>query len=153
MKNRLAALIMAAILLLYIVIAGQRAVLLFASGNPVGIVMGIALAVMPVIALWLLWRELSFGIRSEHLVHLLEAAGGLPVEELPHRASGRPLREEADAEFPKYRAEAEAHPEAWQSWFRLGLAYDACGDRRRARAAVRHAIDLERGHTPRQERA
>ncbi|HEU0257467.1 MAG TPA: hypothetical protein VFQ96_06475 [Microbacteriaceae bacterium] len=140
---------MAALLLLYIVVAGQRAVLLFASGDAVGIAMGIALGVLPLIALWLLWRELSFGLRSQRLVRLLEAQGALPVDDMPHRASGRPLRDAADLQFPRYREEAERHPEAWQSWFRLGLAYDACGDRRRARAAVRHAIDLERGRRPR----
>jgi hypothetical protein len=144
MKNRLAALLMAALLLLYIVVAGQRAVLLLASGNPVGILMGVALAVLPLVALWLLWRELAFGMRSGHLVRLLESVGGLPGDDMPHRPSGRPLRAAADEQFPRYKAEAEEHPDDWQSWFRLGLAYDACGDRRRARQAVRHAIDLER---------
>jgi len=37
----------------------------------------------------------------------------------------------------------EAHPDDWRAWYRLGLAYDASGDRRRARGAVRQAIQLE----------
>ena len=32
----------------------------------------------------------------------------------------------------------------WRAWLRLGLVYDASGDRRRARAAVRRAIALAR---------
>jgi cytochrome c-type biogenesis protein CcmH/NrfG len=66
------------------------------------------------------------------------------VEDLPTRASGRPFRDAADEQFPQYRAEVESAPESWRAWFRLGLAYDASGDRRRAREALRQAIRLER---------
>ena len=59
------------------------------------------------------------------------------------RPSGRVVRSEADALFPAYRADVEAHPDDWRAWYRLGLAYDASGDRRRAREAVRRAIRLE----------
>lgn len=143
MKNRLAALIMALLLLLYIVLAGQRAVLLFEARSAVGIAAGCALILFPLIAIWALWREVSFGWRTEQLVKRLDAEGGLPVETAVTR-SGRPQREAADAEFPRYKAEVEAAPESWRAWFRLGLAYDASGDRRRARWALREAIKLSR---------
>jgi hypothetical protein len=145
MRNRLAALFMALLLLLYIVIAGQRAVLLFQAGTTLGIVAGCALVVFPLVAIWALGRELWFGWQTEKLVKRLDAEGGLPVETAV-RASGRPVREVADEEFPKYKAEVEAAPESWRAWFRLGLAYDASGDRRRARWALREAIKL--AHTP-----
>jgi tetratricopeptide (TPR) repeat protein len=110
----------------------------------VGIAMGVALIVLPFIAAWAIGRELLFGARTEKLVRLMAAEGTLPVDDLPHRASGRPLRDAADADFPQYKAEVEAAPESWRAWFRLGLAYDASGDRRRARAALRQAIELYR---------
>lgn len=144
-RNRLAALFMALILVVYLVLVVQRAVLLVASGSAVGIAMGLALIVLPLIGAWALSRELLFGVRTEKLVSLMAAEGTLPVDDLPHRASGRPLRDAADAEFPQYQAEVEAAPESWRAWFRLGLAYDACGDRRRAREALRRAIRLYRG--------
>lgn len=144
MKNRIAAIVMAVLLLLYVLLAGQRAVLLLGSGSAVGVVAGLALIVFPLIALWALWRELSFGFATERLVRRLDAEGGLPVEEAEVRASGRPLREAADAGFPRYQAEVEAEPQSWRAWFRLGLAYDASGDRRRARAALRRAIALSK---------
>ncbi len=144
MRNRLAALLMALLLVVYLVLALQRAVLLIVTGQPVGIAMGVALLVLPVIAGWAIGRELLFGARTEKLVRILEAEGGLPVEDLPTRASGRPLRDAADAQFPEYKAEVEAAPGSWRAWFRLGLAYDASGDRRRARAALRQAIRLYR---------
>jgi Flp pilus assembly protein TadD len=59
------------------------------------------------------------------------------------RPSGRIVREDGDAVFPSYRADVEADPGDWRAWYRLGLAYDASGDRRRAREAVRTAIRLE----------
>lgn len=144
MRNRLAALLMAVLLLVYLVLVTQRAVLLIATGEAVGIAMGIALFVLPVIAAWAIGRELLFGARTERLVRQLETEGKLPVEDLPTRASGRPFREAADEQFPQYQAEVEAAPESWRAWFRLGLAYDASGDRRRAREALRQAIRLER---------
>lgn len=145
MRNRLAALLMALILLVYLVLVVQRAVLLIASGSGVGIAMGVALIILPFIAAWAIGRELLFGARTEKLVKLMAAEGTLPVEDLPHRASRRPLRDAADADFPTYKAEVEAAPESWRAWFRLGLAYDASGDRRRAREALRQAIRLYRG--------
>lgn len=144
MKGRAAVVLMAVLLLLYLVLVGWRAVLFVQSGEPVGIVIGVALLILPLIGVWALVREIQFGIRSERLVRLLESQGALPVEDLPVRASGRPLRDAADADFPKYKAEVDAAPDDWQAWFRLGLAYDASGDRRRARGAIRRAIDLER---------
>jgi cytochrome c-type biogenesis protein CcmH/NrfG len=136
---------MAALLALYIVLVGQRAWLLIVSGDPIGVTMGIALIVLPVIAAWALGRELWFGVRAQQLGRRLESEGGLPADEVAVRPSGRVMREDGDAVFPAYRADAEAHPDDWRAWYRLGLAYDAAGDRRRAREAVRTAIRLESG--------
>lgn len=144
MKNRIAAIVMAIILLVYLVLVFQRSIMLIATGEPVGVAMGVALVLLPIIAAWAIGRELLFGAQTEKLVRILDAEGGLPVEGLPHRASGRPLRDAADAEFPTYKAEVEAAPESWRAWFRLGLAYDASGDRRRAREALRRSIRLYR---------
>ncbi|MFF9562054.1 tetratricopeptide repeat protein [Leifsonia sp. NPDC014704] len=144
MRNRLAAILMAVLLLVYLVLVTQRAIMLLLTGEPVGIAMGVALIVLPFVAAWAIGRELLFGARTERLVRQLDAEGALPVEDLPTRASGRPLRDAADEEFPRYRAQVEAEPESWRAWFRLGLAYDASGDRRRAREALRQAIRLER---------
>nr|WP_027479179.1 hypothetical protein [Gryllotalpicola ginsengisoli] len=133
---------MAALLLMYIVLAGQRAVLLLSSGSVWGVIGGLALLVFPLIALWALWRELLFGWRTEQLVRRLDAEGGLPVE--PATDSRQAARAAADAEFPRFKADVEADPASWRAWFRLGLAYDASGDRRRARWALREAIRLSR---------
>ncbi|TFC25917.1 hypothetical protein E3O53_06240 [Cryobacterium sp. TMT2-18-3] len=144
MKGRLAAGLMALLLVFYLVLVGWRAVLFLQSGEIIGIVIGVALLVLPLVGVWALVAELQFGRNSERLVRRLEAEGGLPVEELPIRPSGRPMRDEADAEFPIYKAAVDAAPDDWRAWFRLGLAYNSSGDRRRARGAIRTAIALER---------
>lgn len=143
MSARIGVAVMAVLLALYIVLVGQRAWMLLTSGDPVGIAMGAGLVVLPLIAAWALVRELLFGVRAQQLGRRLEAEGGLPADEVAVRPSGRVLREDGDAVFPAYRADVEAHPDDWRAWYRLGLAYDAAGDRRRARGAVRTAIRLE----------
>ncbi len=144
MKGRFAALLMAVLLALYIVLVGWRAVQFVMTGNPLAIAIGLSLIVLPIVGVWALIRELLFGVRTQRLVGVLTSEGGLPEEGLPTRASGRPLRDAADEDFAHYRAAVEQEPESWRAWFRLGLAYDASGDRRRARRAINTAITLER---------
>lgn len=143
MSARIGVAVMAVLLALYIALVAQRAWLLLVSGDPIGVLMGVVLVVLPVIGVWALGRELWFGVRAERLGRRLEADHALPSEEIEVKPSGRAVRAEADALFPAYRADVEAHPDDWRAWYRLGLAYDASGDRRRAREAVRRAIRLE----------
>ena len=135
---------MAALLVLYLVFVLQYAVILLGVGQPVATAMGVALLVLPLIGGWVLTVELLFVFRGERLLARLRAEGGLPVDDLPRLPSGRPEPEAADAQFPVYQAEVEATPESWRAWLRLGLAYDASGDRKRARWATREAIRLAR---------
>lgn len=136
--------VMAVLLVVYLAATLQLAIALLASGTPVAVTMGVALIILPLVGAWALVRELMFGVASARLIRTLEAEGGLPVDNLEHHPSGRPVRADADAEFPQYAAEVEASPASWRAWLRLGLAYDASGDRRRARSAVRTAIRLNR---------
>lgn len=144
MSARIGVAVMGIALLLYIVLVGQRAVVLLTTGDPVGIAMGVALIVLPLLAIWALGREMLFGRDAERLGRRLEEEDALPVEQLSTRPSGRVDRTEAEALFPRYRAEVEAAPEDWRTWYRLGLTYDAAGDRRRARESVREAIRREK---------
>ena len=136
--------IMSALLVLYFGFAGVRAASLLASGTPIAIAMGVALLVLPLIGVWALVRELLFGARSTALVDKLEAEGLLPDDLGEVGSTGKPDRAVADAAFEKYREEAEADPNNWRSWMRLGIVYDACGDRSRARRAIREGIARER---------
>ncbi|MBC7517892.1 MAG: hypothetical protein H7248_03270 [Microbacteriaceae bacterium] len=148
---------MAVVLLLYLVLVAQLAGRLIAVDNVLAKGLGIALVVLGMLGLWALVAEIVFGARSQRLSLRIisedaalttqsgaEAVGSELLNMLPRRPSGRPIRSAADAEFPRFQAEVEASPGVWQNWFRLGLAYDACGDRRRARQSIRRAIALSR---------
>ncbi|MGW1341499.1 hypothetical protein ACWCOV_10635 [Kribbella sp. NPDC002412] len=134
------AIVLAVVFVAYAGLLGWRGVLLIGTGDPVAVGLGVAVLVIPVLGAFLVWRELQFGRRTEVLARELEASGGLPVDDLPRRPSGRVDRAAADVAFEKYKAEAEAAPDDWRVWFRLSTAYDAAGDRRRARAMMRTAI-------------
>jgi len=129
-------------LLFYALLLGAKGLAMMSSGSAVGAVLGGAVFVVPVVGTFLVWRELQFGHRSAQLAKELEGEGGLVVDDLPRRPSGRVDRSAADEVFASMRAETEAAPEDWRMWYRLGIAYDDAGDRTRARAAIRHAIVL-----------
>jgi cytochrome c-type biogenesis protein CcmH/NrfG len=143
-KARIAAIVMAVVLVIYLVFVVQYSFVLIGTGVTVAIIMGCFLLVLPIIAAWLLWREVQFVLRGERLVRVLGDAGELPVDDLPRRPSGRPDTTAADAQFPAYQVAVEENPGSWRAWLLLGLAYDASGDRSRARWATREAIKLER---------
>lgn len=136
---------MTLLLALYIGLVGQRAVAFIATGIPIGIAIGVALFVVAAIGALLLVLEVRFGVRITRLGARLEREGGAPDDIVPVRPSGRPTREAADERFPGYKAAVEADPTDWRAWYRLGIVYDAAGDRKRARAAMRTALTNARG--------
>jgi hypothetical protein len=141
---RRAAIALVALVAVYLVLVGWRGVLLVAEGTPAAVVLGLAVIALPLVGTWALWREVRFGLESQQMARELEAEGALPVDDLPRRPSGRPERTAADIAFDQRRAAAEAAPGDWRSWFRLALAYDDAGDRRRARQSMRQAGRLHR---------
>jgi hypothetical protein len=142
MRTKAVIAVLVVILVFYAVLLGTKGVAFIASGEPVAVLLGVGVLVLPLLGLALVWREIVFGKRSAELAAALEAEGGLPVDDLPRRPSGRVERAAADEAFAVRQAEVEAQPESWQAWYRLALAYDDAGDRTRARSAVRRAIAL-----------
>lgn len=145
MRTKAVIALLVVILVFYAVLIGAKGVAFVASGEPVAVLLGIGVLILPVLGLGLVWREIAFGRRSAELAAALEAEGGLPADDLPRRPSGRVDRAAADQAFAARQAEVEQSPESWQAWYRLALAYDDAGDRTRARAAVRRAIELYDG--------
>jgi hypothetical protein len=145
LSARTVAYLLAAVTGVYLLLIAARAWALISSGDAVASVMGVAVLALPVIGAWVLWREISFGLRTAELGRALETSGGLPADDLPRRPSGRVEREAADARFAQRKAEVEAAPDDWGAWFRLSVAYDDAGDRRRARSAMRTAIATYQG--------
>lgn len=139
--------VLAAAVAVYILFAGLRAWALILAGDPVPILLGVSVLVVPLIGAWVLWRELRFGWQSQTLGRELGAQGGLPVDDLPRTPSGRVERDAADSRFADYEAQVQADPDDWRCWFRLAIGYDDARDRKRARAAMRRAIELHADHS------
>jgi hypothetical protein len=127
----------------YVLLAGERAWWLLTSGDVAGVIAGLAVLAMPAVGVWVIAAELRFGAVTQRMGEALAREGGLPAD-LPRTASGRVERDAAQAEFEQRAAQAQESPQDWRCWFRLGLAYDAARDRRRARAAMRRAAGLFR---------
>ena len=141
-RAKIGAIVMSALLLVYVILLANTAFTLLATGVFVAQVMGLLIITFPLIGVWAIVVELRFGIATEKLVARVEASGTWPDLGIETRPSGRAVRSSADAAFAKWSAAAAENETDFQAWFNLSLAYDACGDRRRARAAMRKAIAL-----------
>jgi len=137
--------VLVAATLFYLLLLGQRGWLLLTSGTLLGVLLGIGVVLLPVLGVVLVVKELRFGLRTQLLAEELAQTSGLPVDDLPRRPSGRIDRAAADEVFDRRRSDVEADPDSWGAWYRLGVAYDDAGDRRRARSAMRRAIELHDG--------
>lgn len=144
MKTKIWVFLVVVLLVFYLVVTAHRGWILLMAPEAAAKILGAAIFLLPVVGLWALVREISFGARMEKLARILAEEDGLPEDNLPRTPAGRIDRGAADAEFEKYKNEAEAAPEDWRSWFRLSCAYDAAGDRRRARKSMRDAIGIYR---------
>jgi hypothetical protein len=142
-KARTTALLLTAVLVVYFVLLGQRAVLLLATGTGVGVGLGVAVLLLPVVGAWIAVANLRFGVQVERLARRLVEKDALPdASGLPRRPSGRVDRAAADEWFDERKAELDAEPGDWRRWYRLAYAYDLAGDRRRARETMRQALRL-----------
>ncbi|NLF05635.1 MAG: hypothetical protein GX593_11640 [Actinomycetales bacterium] len=138
------ALVLTALMGVYVWLVLTRVIALLGMGEPVGIVLGLAFGILPLLVLWYIVAEWLLATRVQRLADELAATDELPVDTLPRSPGGRIDRAAASAQFETVKAQVEAEPERWQGWFNLGFAYDAAGDRRRARAALRKAVALYR---------
>lgn len=131
-------------MLVYFVLLGRMAVAMIGSGRAAAVGLGLAVLIMPLIGLWAMVATLRSGFAHQRLANLIAADGmELDTSGLPRRASGRIERGAADALFASVRTEVEEHPGDWRRWYRLARAYDYAGDRRRAREAMKTALELQ----------
>ncbi len=131
-------------MLAYFVLLGRMAVAMIGSGRAAAVGLGAAVLIMPVIGLWAMIATLRAGFAHQKLARLIAEDGmELDVSALPRRPSGRFQRDAADALFAAVRVEVQGDPDDWRRWYRLARAYDYAGDRRRAREAMKTAVELQ----------
>ena len=145
-KALLGAAAVTALLALYVYAIWGRAQALIGTGEPVGLAIGVAVLIIPLLAVALIAREWWLGIVVQQMADHLAAASELPVDDLPRSPGGRIDRDAADAAFVIARQRVEAQPDSWKAWYNVAFAYDAARDRKRARAALRTAARLYKSH-------
>jgi hypothetical protein len=128
--------------IMYLVLVAERSYALIVSGDAIGLAIGSTMLFLPAVAFWAILMELRFGLRIEKLGKILMEENSWPKFPFELRPSGRPTKASAEAVFDDYRLKVEADDRNWKVWFALGLAYDAAGDRPRARKSMREAIAL-----------
>ncbi|HEY5516432.1 MAG TPA: hypothetical protein VIK12_09525, partial [Pengzhenrongella sp.] len=74
----LAALGLTALLALYVTVVASRAVELVRTGEVVGVVLGVAFGVLPLLAVWFVVRELFLAVQVQRMADELAAGGRLP---------------------------------------------------------------------------
>lgn len=141
--------ILMGVLVVYLLIACSQAVRLIQSGEMFAIGLGIAILILPLIGAWVLYRELQFGMYVERMAKVLETEGALPLKDVGGKSAGGYDEAAADAAFAKVREQTQADPNDWRAWFNVAASYDAARDRKRARAAMYHAVELFRGEQDR----
>ena len=141
-RAKFGAILMGILTLVYVALLANTGVTLLLLEEPVARVMGFFILVFPIFAIWLVIREFVFGIQIERFATRVETEGKWPHFDFELRPSGRPTRESADRVFESFAKNAAAKPDDALAWFSLGLAYDAAGDRPRARKAMRKALAL-----------
>ncbi len=122
MTARRVALAMAGAFAVYAVLVAWRGWDFIATGEPVAIGLGLAVLLLPLVAGWLVWREVSFGLHMQELGERLEVVDEHSMEERI--------------------AAAQADPEDWRAWYWAGVSLLEAGDKKQARAALEHAWDV-----------
>lgn len=144
MKTKFWTILVIVLLMIFLGAAGYNAWRLLTAEEVAAQLIGVGALLVVGLGLWVLLREVVFGLSSERLGRILDHEGGLPEDTVERSPGGRANREQADEQFQRYAAEAEARPEDWRSWFRLAIAYDVASDRSRARRSMRRAIRMHR---------
>jgi hypothetical protein len=143
-RARNTALVLTGALLVYMALLAGHAITLFKTGEPVAVLFGVGVILLPLLGIWIVFTTWRSGSRIQRLSRLLDEEGELPdTADLPRTPSGRVDRKAADAWFDERRVELDADPGNWRNWYRLAYAYDIAGDRSRARETMRKAIELE----------
>lgn len=144
MKPLLGPIAVTALLGIFVWALAGRVIAMFATGQPIAIALAIGVSLTVSVGVLILIQEWRLAATVQKMSNAMAASGTLTADNLPRSPGGRIDREAATAQFDALRKATEANPQSWQAWFNLGFGYDAAGDRKHARAALRHSAGLFR---------
>lgn len=131
------ALILSAILGVYLIFAAWRGFDLLLVDDPAVRALGVAVLILPTLGAILVVKEIRFGKLSFQMGQVIDESY-LPSRQL----SAEQKRTFLDQAIEK----AKLNMENWQAWYSVALAYDLLGERKLAREAMAHSVDLYRQH-------
>lgn len=132
---------MAILTALYAYLLLGRGLVLVQDQNPIAIVMGLAILVFPLLAIWVLFAEIRFGLRLAAIGRLY-ANSGMAEPSYELKPSGRAEKESGEAVFSELSERIQTDEDNYLLWYLLADCYDKLGDRTRARRSARRAISL-----------
>lgn len=138
------AILVTALAAIYVIAIAGRGIALIRTGEVAGIGIGVGVMLIPLIVVWLIFREWRLASTVQEMANALAEASDLPVDDLPRSPGGRIDRAAAREQFDGFRTAVEDDPQSWRRWYHLAFAYDAAGDRKQARACLRKAAALYR---------
>lgn len=141
-KRLIAPTLVTTLLLVFLYAAGTRIFAMFRTGEPLIIAIAVGVTLVLIAILWGIYKEWSMAFKVQKMGEILAEQGALPVDDLPRSPGGRIDREVANERFTILRAQVERDLNSWPAWYNLGFGYDAAGDRKRAREALRTAARL-----------
>ena len=133
------ALILSGILAVYLVFAAWRGFDLLLVDDPAVRALGVSVLVLPLLGVILVVREIKFGKLSYEM--------GQEISE--HLLPKKDFTEEEKRNFLDQAIErAKNGMDNWANWYSVALAYDVLNERKLAREAMQHSVQLYQAAKP-----
>ncbi len=133
------ALILAAVLSVYLIFAALRGIDLIKTNDPAVQALGVAVLVLPILGAILVIREIRFGKLSYQMGQDIDESY-LPPADIP--------ADEKNANLVAAIDRARDDMSNWQAWYSVALAYDLMNERKLAREAMRYSVELYQSAKP-----
>ena len=91
------------------------------------------------LVIWFLALEWRLALLVDQMGKELERRDDLPLANITPDVTGKQLEARIRQVFKGLRADIEQDPENWRTWYHAAFAYNAMGDRKNARTALREA--------------
>ncbi len=121
------------VLAVYMLFSALRGIDLIQSGDLAAQIMGVAVVLIPVVASYLIYREVRFGYATARI--------GKAMDESLLPTFGMTTEQES-AYLDAALESARADESSWSRWYCVAIGYDLNNDRKRARESMRQAIAL-----------
>jgi hypothetical protein len=133
------ALILALVLSVYLFFAASRGLDLLRADDSAVKALGIAVLILPILGGIVLIREIRFG-RTTFVM-----GQEIDIEYLPlNGLTDEQKKENLDVAI----ARAKNDLTSWQCWYAVAIGYDLLSERKLAREAMRHAVELYQSASP-----